>query len=401
VRDDCITIELGLPELRVIAQDETADAIRVEVQYRTEKGTCPRCGRQTPKVHSVRAQRKRDRRLWDKAVVLILYKRRFRCWQCGKVFSEADPVCGARRRTSGRLREALGRAALERPVRHVAEEEGVSDGLVRRSLTLVAGRLLAAAPSPAGTRVLGLDEFAIRKGHVYDTAVVDIEHTHVLGVVTGRGKQEVETFLTDLPGAARVETVVMDLHEPFRQAVRTCLPGAAIVADKFHVLAHVHRALDKVRTSLQTERGKSDELFRARYLLLTGAEHVTPARLVTLVDLLERYPVVRDAWLLKEAFRLWYRLPTRREAAAELEGLEDVIRKEAPAPFRSLLSMLRTWREEILNYFDRRYTNAVLEGKNNRIKVIKRVAYGYRNRDNFRQRIMLTNLKRSRRNRAA
>ncbi len=401
MRDDCITIELGVPDLRVVRQEETADEVRLEVQYRTERGTCPRCGRATPKVHSVRAQRKRDRRLWDKVVVLVLHKRRFRCWACGKVFSEADPVCGQRRRTSGRFREALGRAALDRPVRHVAQEEGVSDGLVRRCLTGVAGAVLAATPSPEQTTVLGLDEFAIRKGQVYDTAVVDIEHRHVLGVVTGRGKQEVETFLTTLPGVTQVETVVMDMHEPFRQAVQTCMPGAAIVADKFHVLAHVHRALDKVRVSLQTARGQRDELYRARYLLLRGVEHVLPARLVTLVDVLERYPPVHEAWLLKEAFRLWYRLPTRREAAEELAQLEELIRTEGPAPFRGLLPMLRTWREEILNYFNGRYTNAVLEGKNNRIKVIKRTAYGYRSRDHFRQRILLTNVKRSRRAKAA
>ncbi|MFH1141322.1 MAG: transposase, partial [Chloroflexota bacterium] len=62
-------------------------------------------------------------------------------------------------------------------------------------------------------------------------------------------------------------------------------------------------------------------------------------------------------------------------------------------PFQALSPMLRYWRKEILNYFDHRYTNGVVEGKNNRIKVIKRMAYGYRNSHNFRQRILLTNLK--------
>ena len=401
MRDDCITIELGLPGLRVMGQEETAEVIRVAVQYRTERGRCPRCGRETPTVHRVRVQRKRDRRLGEKAVVLLLHKRRFRCWQCGQVFSEADPVCGARKRTSGRFREALGRGALERPVRHVAAEEGVSDGLVRRSLTAVAEALLAAAPSPQGTRVLGLDEFAVRKGHVYDTALVDLEQKQVLGVVTGRGKQEVERFLTTLAGAEQIERVVMDRHEPFRQAVQLCLPGAAIVADKFHVLAQVHRALDQVRRREQMERGQGDELYRARYLLLRAQERLRPEQAARLFALLERYPTVRDAWLLKEAFRLWYRTETRAEAVQELERLATLIRLEGPTPFRRLLSMLRNWREEILTYFDGRYTNAVVEGKNNRIKVLKRLAYGYRNRGNFRQRIMLTNVKRSRRSRAA
>lgn len=380
-----------------MAQEETAEAIRVEVAYRAQRGTCPRCGQQTPKVHSVRAQRKRDRRVWDKAVVVVVHKRRFRCWACGKVFSEADPAFGLRKRTSRRYREALGRAALDRPVRHVAEDEGVSEGLVRRCLTAVTREVLAALPAPGPTTVLGMDEYAVRKGQGYDTAVVDIAHRQVVGLVSGRGKAEMEACLTALPGAAAVRTVVMDLHEPFRRAVPTCLPGVAIVADKFHVLMHVHRALDQVRTSLQLRRGKRDEVFRARYLLLTGQERLTPDRFAQLLDLLDRYPRLADAWLLKEAFRSWYRLPTRREAERELVRLETILREEGPAPFRALLWMLRTWREEILNYFDGRYTNAVLEGKNNRTKVIKRVAYGYRNRDHFHQRIMLTNARRPRR----
>jgi len=66
----------------------------------------------------------------------------------------------------------------------------------------------------------------------------------------------------------------MDMHEPFRQAVELCLPQAKVVADKFHVLIHVHKALDQVRTSLQPERGRKGELFQARYPLLTAVERI-------------------------------------------------------------------------------------------------------------------------------
>jgi len=81
----------------------------------------------------------------------------------------------------------------------------------------------------------------------------------------------------------------------------------------------------------------------------------------------------------------------RAEAEARLAQWEDAVREDGPTPFKGLLPMLRMWHNEILNYFDHRYTNGFLEGKNNRIKVVKRVAYGYRNRANFRQRILLTN----------
>jgi transposase len=393
VPDDCIIIALGLPEVRVIREKETEEEIRVDVEYRARSILCPRCGQGTFKMHSTSIQKKRDRRLWDKPVFLTLHKRRFRCQSCGKVFTEPDPVCGARRRNSQRFRHHLGQDAIHQPVRHVALREGVGETLVRRCVTEEARRLLEAPDKPTPARILGLDEFSIRKGQVYDTAVVDLEHKQVMGVVSGHRQGEVAAFFDALPEPERVEVVVMDMHEPFRQAVEMCLPQAKVVTDKFHVLMHVHRALDQVRTSLQPQKGKRGELFRARYLLLTAVERLTPERRVQLMDLLERYPLLQSAWSLKETFRDWYHCANRVEAETRLGLWENSVKEQGLHPFRALFPMLHIWRQEILNYFDHPYTNGFLEGKNNRIKVIKRVAYGYRNSVNFRQRILLTNRK--------
>ena len=393
MRDDCITIRLGLPELRVLRMAEGDQEIVVEVAYRACSAPCPACGQETRRVHSTRRQWKRDRRLRDKAVFLLLSKRRFRCGACGKVFSEPDPLCGLRRRNTQRFRLHVGQEALHQTIRHLAQREEVAEALVRRCVTEVAARLLGAAPGPRAACVLGLDEFSIRKGQVYDTAIMDLERSEVLGVVSGHRQAEVPQFLEGLPAPEQVAVVVMDMHEPFRQAVQFCLPRARVVVDKFHVLAHVHRALDQVRTSLQPERGKKGELFRARYLRLRAAERLTPEQRVGLQNLLARYPALTRAWALKEGFRQWYASPDRATAAARLQEWEADVREHGPAPFQKLFPMLRDWREAILNYFEYRYTNGFVEGKNNRIKVIKRLAYGYRNAQNFRQRILLTIVK--------
>ena len=190
-------------------------------------------------------------------------------------------------------------------------------------------------------RVLGLDEFSIKKGQVYDTAIMDIVGRQVLGVVSGHRQQEVQGFLEHLPEPEKVEVVVMDMHEPFRQAVEMCLPQAKIVTDKFHVLMHMNRALDQVRTSLQPKLGKKGELFRSRYLLLTGVERLTPERYARLMNVLGRYPRLRQAWALKEAFRSWYRSPTRAEVEQGLRAWEASVREQGPTPFRALFPMLR------------------------------------------------------------
>jgi len=111
-------------------------------------------------------------------------------------------------------------------------KEGVSETLVRGCVTEEARRLLGAAASAEVPRVLGLDEFSIRRGQVYDTAIVDLERKAVIGVVSGHRQQEVADFFTALPNADGARVVVMDMHEPYRQAVALCLPQARVVVDK-------------------------------------------------------------------------------------------------------------------------------------------------------------------------
>jgi len=333
VRDDGITVALGLRELRVRGEDETDYGIRVEVEYRGREVACPCCGEKTGRVHSRRVQVNRDRRLWDKQVYLVLRKRRFRCLACGKVFSEPAPVCWMKRRTSERFRSYLGREAIGQTVRHVARKEGVGETLVRGCVTEEARRLLGADASPPPAAVLGLDEFSIRKGQAYDTAIVDLECRAVLAVVSGHRRQEVAAFLTALPHGEEARVVVMDMHEPFRQAVALCLPQAWVVVDKFHVLKHVHRALDQVRTRVEPRQGKRGEQFRARYLLLTAVERLTPESRSRLAALLRHCPQLRRAWMLKESFRAWYRSGDRKAAEARLLGWENAVWEQGPAPF--------------------------------------------------------------------
>ena len=185
----------------------------------------------------------------------------------------------------------------------------------------------------------------------------------------------------------------MDMHEPFRQAVQMCLPLARIVVDKFHLIRHINGALDKVRIKLQggNRRGKRGDLFRSRYTLLKAVERLTDWEKAKLNQLFYRYPTLKRAWMLKESFRAWYKEIDRSRAEERLSLLEERIANDSLPEFKELLHTLDNWREEILNYFDYRITNGFVEGKNNRIKTIKRTAYGYRNLDNFRLRILATN----------
>jgi len=393
VQDDCIAVALGLPQLRILKQKELENHIDVTVIYRRGEAKCPRCGKVTTKEHDRRQQLKQDRRLRDKVVFLTLMKRRFRCLWCSKVFTESDEVFGSRRRSSHRFREYLGGEALHQTVRRTAQKEQVGEGLVRRCVAEEIGKRLGAREVEEIPEFIGLDEFSVSGRRLYHTAICDLVKREVMEVVEGQGRQKVEEYLDSLLKPEKVRGVAMDMHEPFRQAVQMCLPQAKVVVDKFHLIRHINGALDKVRSRLQggNRRGKRRDLFKSRYTLLKGAERLADWEKERLNRLFYCYPELKKAWVLKESFRMWYRETDRMRAEERLSLLEERIANNSLAEFKALLRTLANWREEILNYFDYRITNGFVEGKNNRIKTIKRMAYGYRNMDNFRLRILAAN----------
>src|SRR3989304_4712630 len=128
VQDDSITIRLRLTGLRVLAVKEAGKWIEVVAQYRDNEAVCPRCERSTWQGHQWHIQRKRDAKLWGKEVGVALLKRRFRCRHCRKVFTEPDPACGPRRRTTGRLRQTGARRAREATGRSGGTEGGGGGG---------------------------------------------------------------------------------------------------------------------------------------------------------------------------------------------------------------------------------------------------------------------------------
>jgi transposase len=395
-----IIVPLELAGLRILKQEVQADGtLRVEVIGTNERANCLHCGAVCVKQHDVRKRRKRDVPLRGHPVELVLHKRRFWCFRCQKAFTESDSACGRRKRTTVRLREEIGKQACSRPLAHVASEYEVGPRFVQACLESVAQTQLAKRglsldeqaklPTP---RFLGLDEFARRKGRRYDTILCDLEHQHVLEVSAGRKQEDVVPLLERLSDCDAVEAVSMDMSETFRGAVQLCLPGARIVADHFHVMQHVGKAVNKVLSRLAKSEAGKKALDGQRYLFLQGKEHLSDEQEQTRAHLARAFPALGAAWQLKEDLRTWYATASKTTAAKELDAWIARVKREGPAELRKALSAFRNWRDEILAFFDflpRRLSNGFGEGKNNRTKALMRQGYGYRNRSHLRLRILL------------
>lgn len=395
-----IVVPLELEGLRILRQERQADGkLRVEV-IATKKGErCPHCARMCVKQHDVRPRRKRDLPLRGHVVEVVLHKRRFWCLGCRKAFTESDTACGRRRRTTVRLREEIGKQAFTRPMAHVASHYQVGPRFVQACLEAVAsielakrGLSLAQGAKLPTPRYLGIDEFARRKGHCYETIVCDLEGRHVLEVSAGRKKEEVIKVLERLSDCDAVEAVSMDMSRSFREAVQLCLPRARIVADHFHVIQHVGKAVKKVISRSAKSAAGKEALDGQLHLFLRNQEELSAQEEQSRASLAQAFPELNAAWQLKEDLRTWYATASRETAAAQLDEWIARVKREGPAELRKALSAFRDWRDEILAFFDflpTRLSNGFVEGKNTRTKAIMRQAYGYRNRHHLRLRILV------------
>ena len=400
VEEQSILVPLGLPGFEMLSQKRpTEGSVEVTIISRADRAACPHCGRVSPKPHDRRLRRKRDVPLAGRQVSLLLVKRRFWCLPCRRSFTEADSICGWRRRTTLRLRETIGAQACSRPIAHVAAELNIGPRLVQECLETVAhtrltkqGRTLEAHLPLPTPRFLGIDDFARRKGQRYATILCDLEARHVLEVVVGRTQAQVCPLLERLDAPERVEAVSMDMSGSFREAVQMCLPRARIVADHFHVVQHLGKALAQVLSRCARSQDGRAALKGQRHLFLRAAEDLAPEEQDARAQLAERFPDLAAAWQHKEALRRWYASATALNAAAGLDTWIASVQREGPAELVQALSAFHAWREEILNFFaflPTRLSNGFVEGKNNRTKTLMRQAYGFRNLQHLRLRVLL------------
>jgi transposase len=381
---------LGLQEIAVDWIKEDMSGWQIGIRSTALGASCPACGHCSGKRHDRRRQWVRHVPIGERAVRLQLEKRRFRCLHDGRVF--AEPLGWLRRyaRLTSALEAWLWREARAQPLAPLADRAEVGPGQLSRLFFRQAQRQLAKRRMPA-PRVLGLDGFSLQGGHRFALAVCDLERHALLEVAPRDDGVHLRAYLNALAAPEAVQAVVIDGSEVYRQAIQEVLPHARIVLDRFHALRQVTVALDKIRVRLQgqTGQGQRGPLFRARFRLLKAAERLTADQRRELDGLLTTYPELQLAWRAKEHFRAVYRQQYRPEAEAELASFA-LTALEVPELQRLLHSSLDRWWEEILNYVELPFTTGFVEGKNNRIKVVKRMAYGYRNFHRFRLRLLAT-----------
>jgi transposase len=371
------------------ARDDEVREVLIELG-RTDKEYRCVCGRVFARYYDWQERFIRDLPWgpWPR-VYLLVPRFRVACPDCG-VRTEPLEWIPSRCRYTRRLANAVALACREvRSIDAIADAFGLSWDTVK-AIDKAALDAELNPPDLAGVRHLAIDEFSIKRRHTYGTIFLDVERNRVLWVCATREKQAVMDVFRQVFGkevCEGIEAVSMDWWQAYEEAVKACLPNAVVVWDLFHVVKKYNlEVIDRVRLD-EARRCQSDEerkaMKKTKFLLLKNRRNLQdeePAKLKTLLAANRRLFVVH---LLRDALKkLWdYRYP-----ACARKWFEGWYRRAIYSRIEPLKRFARALKERlhgILAHCRHRIHTGTLEGINNKVKVIKRVAYGFRDHDYF------------------
>ena len=341
-----------------------------------------------------KVRRVRDLSCGDTRIFLELEVRRVDCRRCGKVKRERLAFLADNPLYTKRFAYFVGRRCRQATIKDVAKELALDWQTVKVLGQQYMEAQLKCAGTPA-PQVIGVDELAIRKGHSYRIVVSDL--------VRGRpiwfgGEDRSEASMSqfyDWLGqrkSSRIRLAVMDMWKPFRLATNAYAPQAAILFDKFHVMRHLGEALDQVRKSEYARlQGRGRRYIKGqKYTLLSRKENLTLAGKKALQKLLAANKRLNTAYVLKESFgQLW---SYEREGWARrfFENWRSSLKWQRLKPYEKFAQMIDRHWDGIAAYCrpENKVSLGFVEGLNNKIRVIQRRAYGLRDEDYLRLKIL-------------
>lgn len=374
---------LDLPEFKVTDLKHNEHDIRFFIEKKEKPYYCPDCGVVNPKlrVHSSSSPEIRDKNILDKRVGLVFKRRRYKCMECLKVFTEPSDAIPERARLTTRLREYIAEQSKTRSFTELSKELDISTVTIR-DIFLEEMENLPVYQQLETPSILGIDEIHIsreKKHRKQAWAVIcNGEQRTVMEFLPNRNKKTIVDYLKNLKEPANVKVVTMDMWKYYKEAVYEALPNAVVVVDKFHVVKLANEALNTYRKSLKKALPKKAnlKLKKDRWVLLSR-----PAKLKA-IDLFNRdawfgdHPLLKTAYELKEELFEMYDCKTRSQALLHFNNWKAKIPNDLP-DFQTLASTIESWAIEIFNYFDYPYTNAFVEGINSTIRYIEKQGRGY------------------------
>lgn len=349
---------------------------------------CSQCLCLVSSVHERIWRSVRDLPLVGQALTLKVQMFRLNCPRCGPCLQHMRWL-EKHSRVTKRLAQSVAHCCEHSCIKHVAQQFGLHWSTMRHLDKQRMMGLLTALPAPRPRRLV-MDEFALFKGHRYASVILDADTRQVLYIAKDRTRKAIRPFFEALgpEGCQRIQAVAMDMNTAFDLEVRHWCPKARIVYDLFHVVAkYAREVICRVRVdvakALSHDKPARRVVKRSQWLLLRNEASLKPHEQVRLEEVLQANTSLMTVYVLKQSLKSLWTAPDGWEFRRRWrQWLAHCAQSQIPS-LQQFANRLRKYWRGILARVRWPMHTGQLEGINNRIKVIKRMAYGYRDCDYF------------------
>ena len=353
-----------------------------------DRPACVHCQQESVRIKATHQRTLKHTRQGNQLMVLHLSVPKYHCRDCNRYFRHR--FAGIRPRL--RATEAYRLEVFEAHDGGVSQSKltlthSIGSATVERWYQSYVKQRVSELSGRSCPQVLGIDEHFFSRKRGYATTLVDLNNHKVFDVVLGRSEASLRGYLRRLPGRERVRVIVMDLSETYRQIARQYFPNAMIVADRFHVIRLVNQHFLKLWQSQDPEGRKHRGL-----LSLMRRHHwklAEPQR-ARLHQYLAQYPVLESLYFAKQQLAGFLVMKTvkARRAKHLLAPFLALIEQFAASPAKALANTLKSWLEPIVRMWRFSKSNGITEGFHTKMEMLSRRAYGFRNFENYRMRVL-------------
>lgn len=385
---------LGLQDINVKFINVNDGIVEIHAESKKNFAFCPKCHSLTQEVHDHRSQQYEHLSICDKVTIIHLKIIRYVCsCDLDHPFDETFSFVRKYQRQTIPFEQYIFELCHKNTIKNVADFIQVSENKIQRIYNYYA-KIKNSEKGKEPLIFLGIDDIAKSKGHKYYTVLYNHENGEVVALIDGRTKENVVDYITKNFTKAQRETVLavsLDMSKTYAAAILECFPNASPVTDRFHISQAFHVAVDNARKHIQNqirkEEGNKKKVFGIRWLLLKNQEDLTAKERALLEDVCNHYPKLMTCYELKEEFRTFFDITNIDEANSYIDYFTAIVTESEIPELQSFCKTLNNWRKYILNYYYYFISNGPTEGRNHKLKNIKRRGWGYRNINNFRIRI--------------
>jgi transposase len=382
---------LNLPRVKVKDIIFSEKEILVHIYIPPGNHRCPQCGKYHSKITEKTEIKVRDLSIFDKDCYLIIEKGRVNCSCSFRGYEEIEFVDKHQRQTL-RFTEYLFMLCDRMTLMDSSELAKVNWNRAYKTDYNTLEALKSSVELPKMTAI-GIDEISFEKYHKYFTIVYDLSNGNgVLHVAKDRNSKSLDDFFNQLSEQQRsnIKIVCMDFWDAYIKSIKTHLNHATIVFDRYHLKKHLNDCIDVFRRTMmqQAEKGQKSYIKNKRWILLKNQQNHTSKDKKALEELKNINNPLYEAYLLKEQFEAFYECKNEKQGRSFIENWYQSLPVTIKSFFKPFYKMVIKYIDGVLAYIKYRYTNSVAEGLNNKIKVLKRMAYGYRNETYFQLKIL-------------